>query len=131
MSNFEQQYLLTKSLSDIEGVVKAISLERFQVWLSRRFAAHCCCFCAAQNTLLMMFEDSGGESVREWLSGSPYLVERVAVAAKIARALGQIHQRGVVHKDINPANVRCVFITTSLALISASSRCELCKTGDI
>lgn len=53
----------------------------------------------------LVFEDNGGGPL-ERLIGRPMEVApflRVAIA--LAQALGQVHQRGLVHKDIKPANV--------------------------
>ena len=58
----------------------------------------------ADRTVLVL-EDPGGEPLKRLL-GAPLEVERfLRLAIGIAAALGKLHQRGLVHKDIKPANV--------------------------
>src|SRR5262249_46767758 len=57
------------------------------------------------NRTMLVLEDAGGEPL-ERLLGVPVEVGcflRLAVA--VASALGKLHQRGLVHKDIKPANI--------------------------
>src|SRR5499427_4790760 len=54
---------------------------------------------------MLVLEDAGGEPL-ERLLGAPMEVERfLRLAIRIAVALGNVHQRGLVHKDIKPANI--------------------------
>jgi serine/threonine protein kinase len=54
---------------------------------------------------LLLLEDPGGQPL-ELLLGAPMDVERfLRLAAGIAEALGKLHQRGLVHKDVKPANI--------------------------
>ncbi len=54
---------------------------------------------------LLVLEDPGGEPL-ERLLGQPMAVERfLRLGIGVATALVQVHQRGLIHKDINPANV--------------------------
>ena len=54
---------------------------------------------------MLVLEDLGGEPL-EWLLGAPMEVGRfLRVAIGMATALGKAHQRGLVHKDIKPANI--------------------------
>ncbi|MGH6879937.1 MAG: ATP-binding protein, partial [Hypericibacter sp.] len=55
--------------------------------------------------IMLLLEDSGGEPL-DRLLGAPMDVARVLrLAIGIALALGKLHQRGLVHKDIKPANI--------------------------
>ena len=52
-----------------------------------------------------MLEDPGGELLGG-LVGTPMEVGRfLRIAIGIAAALGKVHQRGLIHKDIKPANI--------------------------
>ena len=54
---------------------------------------------------MLVLEDASGEPL-DRLLGAPMDVERfLRVAIGIAKALGRFHQRGLVHKDIKPANI--------------------------
>ncbi|MBB5404449.1 trifunctional serine/threonine-protein kinase/ATP-binding protein/sensor histidine kinase [Paraburkholderia youngii] len=54
---------------------------------------------------LLVLEDPGGEPL-ERLLGLPMAVGRaVRFAVGIAAALGKLHQRGLVHKDVRPAHI--------------------------
>ena len=53
----------------------------------------------------LVLEDPGGEPLARLL-GSPLEVERfLTLAIGIAAALGKVHQRGLIHKDLKPANI--------------------------
>jgi len=54
---------------------------------------------------LLVLEDPGGEPL-ERLIGAPMAVGRaVRLAVGIAAALGKLHQRGLIHKDLRPAHI--------------------------
>jgi PAS domain S-box-containing protein len=54
---------------------------------------------------LLVLEDPGGEPL-ERLLGAPMAVGNVMrLAVGIAAALGKLHQRGLVHKDLKPAHI--------------------------
>src|SRR5215510_13123599 len=54
---------------------------------------------------MLVLEDTGGEPL-ERLLGEPMNMERfLRFAVDVASALGRLHQRGLVHKDIKPANI--------------------------
>src|SRR5215472_8786247 len=54
---------------------------------------------------MLVLEDVGGEPV-DRLLGAPMEVGRfLPIAIDVAFALGRLHQRGLVHKDIKPANI--------------------------
>lgn len=54
---------------------------------------------------MLVLEDPGGEPLARYL-GTPMETEHfLRVAIGIAAALGNTHQRGLIHKDIKPANI--------------------------
>ncbi|MBS1145662.1 MAG: putative ATPase [Proteobacteria bacterium] len=87
-AQYRREFEITHSLGDIEGVIKVDGLEN------------------VQGTLMIVEEDIGGHSLDEILRKEPIsLRDTLALAARIARILGEIHQRRVIHKDVTPANI--------------------------
>jgi serine/threonine protein kinase len=55
--------------------------------------------------MVLVLEDPGGELL-ERLLGKPMELGRfLRLAVNLAAALGKLHQRGLIHKDIKPANI--------------------------
>ncbi len=54
----------------------------------------------------LVLEDFGGQPLDQTLDrGRLGLAEAVAIALRAAEALGEIHSRGITHKDVRPANL--------------------------
>lgn len=54
----------------------------------------------------IVLEDFGGEALRDVLARRRLSIEEVLeLAIKTARQLGQIHARGIIHRDVCPANI--------------------------
>src|SRR5215471_16953742 len=54
---------------------------------------------------MLVLDDAGGEPL-DRLLGQPMQAERfLRLAIDVAVAVGKLHQRGLVHKDIKPANI--------------------------
>ena len=88
LTRYRQEYDITRHLENVDGVIKAYSLEKHQ------------------NTLVMCLEDFGGESLKHWLAERTFsLEELLRLAISSADILAQIHQQNIIHKDINPANL--------------------------
>ncbi|MEG4278318.1 serine/threonine-protein kinase PknK, partial [Microcoleus sp. MON1_C1] len=84
---YKQEYEITRNLN-LESLPKTYSLERYH------------------NSLVIIFEDSGGKSLKLWLADQKLTLEEfLSTAIKITRALGDIHQHKIIHKDINPSNI--------------------------
>lgn len=93
---FKREYQIIRRLNPptpstraaLPGVIQAYSLENDQ----HRWA--------------MILEDFGGESLtRLGLAGNFTLVDFLTLAIKLADIVGQVHQKYIMHKDINPANI--------------------------
>lgn len=86
---YRQEYYLTHQLQ-LPNVIKAYRLENWQ------------------RTLVMVIEDIGGISLRQWLREHPQglsIGKFLPLAVKIAAGLGQLHSQNIIHKDINSANI--------------------------
>jgi PAS domain S-box-containing protein len=66
--------------------------------------------------LTLLMEDPGGEPLLR-LTGRPWKIASfLRLAIGIATALGQVHQRGLIHKDIKPANILVNAVTGAVWL---------------
>jgi PAS domain S-box-containing protein len=84
---YKQEYHITRNLN-LDGVIKAYGLEKYR------------------NTLVIIFEDFGGESLRILMNNRTLiLAEFLNIAIQAANSLGQIHAANIIHKDINPSNI--------------------------
>jgi len=68
---------------------------------------------------LLVLEDPGGEPLSTLLGPPMELGRALRIAIGIVTALGKVHQRGLVHKDIKPANI----------LVNANSEVRLTGFG--
>src|SRR4028118_1600651 len=84
---YQQEYEITRRLN-LEETIKAYELRKYE------------------NTQVMLLEDFGGESLKILLDGRPFaLPDFLHLAIQITDALGKVHQKNVIHKDINPSNI--------------------------
>lgn len=99
LTRYKQEYEITRSLT-LEGVVKAYDLHRHQ------------------NSLLMLLEDFGGESLKILTGKHKFtLLEFLTIAIKITETLGAINTANIIHKDINPSNIVYNLETRQLKII--------------
>jgi predicted ATPase/serine phosphatase RsbU (regulator of sigma subunit) len=122
---YQQEYEITHHL-DLPGVIKAYCLEKYQ------------------NTRVLILEDFGGESLKQWMTLSPtelrggaktlFRQGRVAdisaflsLAIQMAEVIGEIHAAHLIHKDINPSNWVWNPLTNQLKLIDFSISTRLSR----
>ncbi len=87
LGHFRREYDITRHLTG-DDVIQVYALESFQ------------------NTLVMVLEDFGGQSLTQLLNGRPLeLPEFLNLAICLSQHMANIHQQGLIHKDINPANI--------------------------
>jgi len=99
-AQYRREFDITRALGEIAGVIKVHGLEN------------------VQGTLMIVEEDIGGHSL-DWLlrKGKIALCDTLALAVRIARFLGEVHQHRVIHKDVTPANIVWNQTTDELRLI--------------
>ncbi|MGD9100661.1 MAG: AAA family ATPase, partial [Anaerolineae bacterium] len=84
---FRREYEVTRNIH-LPGVIHAYSLE------------------TDQNRWFMVLEDFGGDSLALLgVAGRLAMTDFLTLAIKIADGLDQIHQKHIIHKDVNPTNI--------------------------
>ena len=84
---YNNEFKVLSSLH-LDGVIELYSLEKYQ------------------NSFAIIEEDINGVSLAKILrEGSIELIDFLKMAIQIVEGLGNLHQHGVIHKDINPANI--------------------------
>ncbi len=87
INRYKQEYQITSSLN-VDNVIQAYGLQRYE------------------NSLVMLLEDFGGQSLKRLISQSKLdLKDFLALAIKTTESLGTIHTNNIIHKDINPSNI--------------------------
>jgi predicted ATPase/GAF domain-containing protein/tRNA A-37 threonylcarbamoyl transferase component Bud32 len=96
---YQQEYEITHNLN-LEGLIQAYKLEKYH------------------NTLVIVFEDFGGESLKTWCDRQKLNIKNfLEIAIKITEALGRIHAANIIHKDLNPSNIVFNATTGKLKII--------------
>jgi serine/threonine protein kinase len=54
---------------------------------------------------MLVLEDNGGEPLERLLVAPLHVGHFLHLATAIAETLGKVHRRGLIHKDIKPANI--------------------------
>jgi PAS domain S-box-containing protein len=73
--------------------------------LDSEWAARPLAWASYQGPTALVLEDSGGEPLERLLGQPLELTNFLGLAVGLAAAVGQVHRRGLIHKDIKPANV--------------------------
>jgi predicted ATPase/signal transduction histidine kinase len=87
IGRLRREYRMTREAM-AEGVIEVVGLERYR------------------SSLAIVLEDFGGESLAHLVPAEPLELRRVlAIGVRLAGTLGRVHQRRIIHKDINPSNI--------------------------
>jgi predicted ATPase/signal transduction histidine kinase/CheY-like chemotaxis protein/tRNA A-37 threonylcarbamoyl transferase component Bud32 len=99
LTRYRQEYELTHELN-LSGTIQAYDIEKYN------------------NTLLIILEDFGAESLKNKMAEQPLTLKAfLPIAIQIAENLGNIHAANLIHKDINPSNIVLNVETNSLKII--------------
>jgi serine/threonine protein kinase len=70
-----------------------------------------------QGQTMLVLEDPGGEPLDRLLAGALDMTRFLRLAVAIATALSGLHKRGLIHKDLKPANVLVNIATGEVRLM--------------
>ena len=89
LTRYKQEYEVTRSLNNnVENIIIVYDLNRYK------------------NSLVMLLEDFGGQSLKLLLSQTQLTLEEfLTITIKITESLAVIHKNNIIHKDINPSNI--------------------------
>ena len=87
VSRFHREYEITKSLSDLPGVVNVYDFTETDISYSMEYL----------DTTLANFIHQNKDSLE--------LSEQLDIIRKILSIINQVHERGIIHRDITPRNI--------------------------
>lgn len=107
IARHQHEYQILKNL-DLEGVIRAYDLQKHQ------------------NSLVLVLEDFGGESLRNfWGDRKLEMKEFLLTSLQIVESLAQLHRQNIIHKNINPDNIVVNPQTGKLKLIDFGLAAQL------
>jgi serine/threonine protein kinase len=102
LTRLKHEYQILQSL-EIEGIVKALALERYQ------------------NGLALILSDLGGESLKNLIATQTLdLSLFLQIAVQLTSIREQLHQNNIIHKDIKPHNILINAQTGQIQIIDFS-----------
>ncbi|MBD1813650.1 AAA family ATPase [Microcoleus vaginatus DQ-U2] len=108
ITRLRHEYQILHSLN-VESIIKAISLESYK------------------NGLALILEDSGSESLNDWMKGKKIsIIQFLSLALQLVSALAELHKHNIIHKDVKPQNIIINPATEKVKIIdfSIASRLE-------
>jgi serine/threonine protein kinase len=88
LTRYRQEYDITHFLTEVDGVIKAYALEKYQ------------------NTLVIILENFEAQSLKILNEQRTFTLEELLTfAIRATEILEQIHRQNIIHKDINPSNL--------------------------
>jgi predicted ATPase/signal transduction histidine kinase/tRNA A-37 threonylcarbamoyl transferase component Bud32 len=114
LRRFQREYEILSSLP-IPGVIRALGLERYG------------------SRLALVMEDLGAEALVSYLRrrGPLQVREALSIALRVARPLGELHRRNVIHKDLTPMNIIIVPATGEVRIIDFGIATRLARNTPI
>jgi diguanylate cyclase (GGDEF)-like protein len=108
-SYFLREYELTRKFSS-DAIIKAYDFVKYN------------------NSYALILEDFGGESLdTSFICNEFELKEKIALFLKLTNALIEVHQKNIIHKDINPSNIVMNVKTGTVKLIDFGISSELTR----
>ncbi|MBF0101434.1 MAG: serine/threonine-protein kinase PknK, partial [Desulfobacterales bacterium] len=87
IGRFRREFEIVRNLN-VNGVIHVYSLDKYG------------------NSLIMLMEDFGGTSLDQIFASKPTEIDEVLeLSVQLSGIISKIHQKQIIHKDINPSNV--------------------------
>lgn len=107
LARIRHEYNLVKEIVH-KGVIKVYALEKIN------------------NSMAIVMEDFGGETLRSIIAKRDRSIEsKLKITQQVCEILGEIHRRGIVHKDINPNNILINPATEEIKIIDFGNASQL------
>ena len=88
LRSLKKEYEMSRSLDAVEGVRKVLGQQ------------------SIENQKALILEYIDGETLRDYIRRKTLnLLEKLEIAIDLARILGRIHHRNVIHLDLNSKNI--------------------------
>ena len=98
--------LLFSAEGDSVGSIKRLGHEyELRADLDASWAARPIALSQQNGRLTLVCEDPGGDPLDQVISGPLKIADFLRLAVPLARAVRRMHERGLIHKDMKPANV--------------------------
>ena len=107
-TQWQDQAVVSKALKNGAKTPSAVARYQREFDLNQSLTSPYVCQAVGFNdaATAIMFEDDNGEALRDALQRQTFTFEqKLNIAQQIAQAVKSIHDEGVIHRDLNPANI--------------------------
>ena len=112
ISSLEREYVMTRALDGVEGVRKALGQEAIE----------------GQPALILEYVE--GETLREAMEDETLdLGAKLGIAVELARVLGTIHGKDIIHLDLESGNILISPDRQSVHIIDLGSAVHVDRSG--